>query len=62
MKSMLLQQLLVTATFFCILIFAGCATVSPSKVVKNPYVTDGASEDLATVTFIRIDSFVGGGL
>jgi hypothetical protein len=44
------------------LIFTGCATISPSKVVENPYIADGSSEEVATVNFIRVDSFFGGGV
>ncbi len=62
MKSLLLRRQRGTATFFYMLVFTGCASVSPSKVVENPYVTDGASEEAATVTFIRVHSFFGGGV
>lgn len=41
---------------------AGCATLSPSEVVENIYLTDGAPGDVATVNFIRLDGKYGAGV
>ena len=62
MKVTLFRKPRVAVTFSCLLAFAGCATISPSKVVENSYIADGPSEEVATVNFIRVVSFWGGGV
>ncbi len=61
-KPLLVRQSRVTGIFFGLLLLAGCATLSPSKVVDNSYIADGPYEEVATVNFIRDDGFWGKGV